>query len=332
MPRFKKFLRLIQIRLDISYTLTHTIIVKRFKQYITIRNTILCSLLISWLSVFFGCEPTENYNPYKTPEVQPYEPYDKKIGNGQLTYYIFHNFMGQEPDIIPSTATADTESYLEKGILYLQTQYGSFSENLADRPNLQRYFAQVTFSPEIKNNHHHKREYTVSEKMDYYINQISDSCELVMTDILENLDEPHEREAFILCYRVLANEAYWEGLGKVRESSNKMMEKYKLERASISDLWIKNQFLRSVDLENDIENRKLLNATGKLYTLIHNAVLNMQKNSITEDIKLKDLQNFINLALTESSLKAMHDYTAKLLRHTEEECGIESGIVDAMGK
>lgn len=279
-----------------------------------------------------SCEPTTNTPASKEPKVQPAAPYDKKIGNGQLTYYIFHNFIGQEPDIIPSTAMADTESYLEKGVIYLHTQYSSFGESLTDRPNLQRYFAQVTFTPEIKTTRR-KREYTTGEKMDYYINQISASCELVMTDIVKNLTEPQEREAFILCYRVLANEAYKEGLGSLRnESDSRMMKKYKSEREAVSALWAGNEFLKSVNLEKDIENRKLLNTTGKLYTLIHNAVLNMQKSTITEDIKIKDLQNLINLALNKSSLKAMHDYTAELLKHTEEECGIESGIVDAMGK
>ena len=279
-----------------------------------------------------SCKPTTNTPAPKEPEIRPTDPYDKKFGNGQLTYYIFHNFMGQEPDIIPSTAAADTEHYLDKGIIYIQTQYDNFDESLQDRPKLQRYFAQVTFTPEIKTTRR-KREYTVSEKMDYYINQISVSCELVMTDIVKNLTEPQEREAFILCYRVLANEAYKEGLGSLRnETDNQMMKKYKSEREAVSALWSENEFLKSVNLENDIENRKLLNTTGRLYTLIHNAVLNMQKSTITEDIKIKDLQNLINLALNESSLKAMHDYTAELLKHTGEICSIESGIVDAMGK
>lgn len=109
-----------------------------------------------------------------------------------------------------------------------------------------------------------------------------------------------------------------------------MMDKYNQERDAVSALWTKNQFLKSTSLDIDLDRYKCKGITGKLYTLIHNAVQNMQQTYITEEIKMADLQNVFNLALNISSLQAMHDYTADFLRHTAEDCIISSDLIEDM--
>ena len=255
----------------------------------------------------------------------PSDPYSKKIGS-VYNIYLFHNFIGEEPDIIPSTAKEDVKRYLEQGVTYLQSQFDDFYESVSDRAGVQRYFAQfkIDFSdvPEIKEGRC-TRERSDCEKMDYYINLISEVCEPVMTEILNNLPKSDEHDAMILCYRVLANEVYREALGSSRNSSNTMMEKYNKERTAISALWDGNSFLKSISLESDLdpslESRRCARTADKLYTLLHNAANSMKEsNKILGELSMKDLQYFITLNLNASSLEAMHDFTAPLLKH--EEC------------
>lgn len=262
----------------------------------------------------------------------PSAPYSKKIGSVYNTY-IFHNFIGEEPDIIPSTAKADVNRYLEQGVSYLQSQFDDFYESVSDRAGVKRYFAQfnIDFSdvPKIRQGHY-SRERSDCEKMDYFVNKISEVCEPVMTEILNN--SKNEHDAMLLCYRVLANEAYREGLGNKRKSNNKMMDKYNQERADISVLWEVNNFLKSISLENDLdhrlESRRCARTADKLYTLLHDAANKMQQsNPILEDINMKDLQYFITLALNASSLAAMHDFSEELLKHDEEGCTLNVKIL-----
>ena len=298
-----------------------------------IKSIILCAFVYAILFMLSSCTPTVNSTKKDNKPADPSAPYSKKIGSIYNTY-IFHNFIGEEPDIIPSTAKADVNRYLEQGVSYLQSQFDDFYESVSDRAGVKRYFAQfnIDFSdvPKIRQGHY-SRERSECEKMDYFINKISEVCEPVMTEILNNLPK-NEHDAMVLCYRVLANEAYREGLGNKRKSNNKMMDKYNQERADISVLWEVNNFLKSISLENDLdhrlESRRCARTADKLYTLLHDAANKMQQsNPILEDINMKDLQYFITLALNASSLAAMHDFTEELLKHDEEGCTLNVKIL-----
>ena len=257
------------------------------------------------------------------------DPYSKKIGSVYNTY-VFHNFIGEDPDIILSTAKDDVSRYLELGVTYLQAQFDDFYDSVSERAGVKRYFAQfkIDFSdvPEIKEGHH-SRERSDIEKIDYYFTKISEICEPVMTEILDNLTKSDEHDAMILCYRVLANEAYREAIGNNRNTDNTMMEKYNQERASIEVRWSENSFLKSISLERDLDSslssRHCARTADKLYTLLHNAANNMQgTNKVLDELSMKDLQYFITLTLNSSALAAMHDVTSSLLKHREEDCSM----------
>ena len=188
---------------------------------------------------------------------------------------------------------------------------------------MQRYFSQLTFKPIDQNVRHYF--HTPNAQMDYYINQISKSCELVMADIVKNLNQPADREALILCYRVLLNEAYKEGLGNKYNSNNPI---YNNEKDAIAALWANNSRLKSVVLDNDINKNQCRQTVNKLYTLLYSAESKMHDNSLWRDLKLKDLQAVIALSLNTSSLAAMHDYTAEFLNH--QICGMNPQIIQTM--
>lgn len=71
-----------------------------------------------FLNIIFlvECDGTYNTSTQKKEDIKPSDPYSKEVGNGILTYYIFHNFIGEEPDIIPATANDDVENYLNNGV------------------------------------------------------------------------------------------------------------------------------------------------------------------------------------------------------------------------
>ena len=259
--------------------------------------------------------------------VKDSEPYTKFIGTGGQKDYAFHNFMGEKPDIIPSTAKADVNRYFEQGAAYIQTQFADFYISLSGRADLQRYFAQfnLNFHSELQAQYHrrHNREISDCEKMDFYANKISEVCGLVLKDIADNLTAPGERDAFILCYRLLANEAYKEALGENRKTENEMTQKYKAERFALFELCKKNSFLSSISFDTDIDYNKCRRLVDRLYTLLYKAAQNMREKSSLHDfsIKEKDLQDALNLALNASALSAMHDRVSDLLQH--EECRME---------
>ena len=171
-----------------------------------IQAVILCAILSA------SCVQSSGWTSSTGGGVKDSEPYTKFIGNGPYKDYAFHNFMGEKPDIIPSTAKADVNRYFERGAAYIQTQFGDFYGSLSGRADVQRYFAQfnLNFNSELEEQfrRRHKREISDCEKMDFYVNKISEVCGLVLADIMNNLPSPDERGAFVLCCRLLANEAY----------------------------------------------------------------------------------------------------------------------------
>ena len=287
-----------------------------------IKETTIKNLRIIFMAICIALVGNASFAVDSFGRKQP-EPYTKTIGSPPSNSYDLHNFIGEDPDIIPSTAKADVRRYLEQGTIYLQTQFDSFCNSLSDRPSLQRYFAQFRidfFNLPEENRRHHRREISDCQRMDCCANKILEAYQLVLADILKNLKKPEEREAMTLCYRALANEAYKEGLGSNRKADNFMTQKYNQEKAAVSALWQNNSFLRSVPLDHDIEYNKARRLVSKLYTLHYNAAQNMRENSSLRDFSIleKDLRGALNLALNASAIAAMHDCVVPLLNH--EEC------------
>ena len=294
---------------------------------------VLGTALTAATTLTTGCTPGTFYNgelieePHKT-QGELYEPYDIAMGNGN---YFFHNFMGEEPDIIEQTVTTDVERYLSAGQAYLQNLFADFNNTLIQRPTLQRYFRRFNYRVPNGNDHsNHHPDYNQKHggDIDTTINQISAACEPIMADIVKNLNSETDRDAIIICYRVLGNEAYKEGLGEYRdnEDDNVLMDKYQQEVAELKTACADNYNL-SFNLENEINILHCRRITDNLDTLLNRAVLNMN-HSLNDELTIADLRKVINIALTTRSLEAMHDYTQDNLKHLN--CNMELGITAMM--
>lgn len=295
-----------------------------------IKKGIQIGVLGTALTTMTGCQPGSwtYYNgeqiekPSKTPG-EPYEPYDIAMGNG---HYVFHNFMGEEPDIIEQTVTTDVEHYLSAGQTYLQNLFSDFNDSLTDRPALQRYFRRFNYQASNKDRRGHHDKNNGGTAIDTTINQISDACEPIMADIVKNLDNATDRDGISICYRILGNEAYKEGLGIYRNEKNDFMHKYNQERSSLKTAMSANYDL-NFNLDNEIDILYCRRTTDHLDQLLDRAAQNMN-GKLNGELKVADLQQIINIALTTRSLEAMHDFTQENLRH--QNCQMELGITDAM--
>lgn len=265
-----------------------------------------------------GCKMPSNYDnnseivdisKEQTQDVEPHQPYNKVIGNKN---YCFHNFIGQEPDIVDYTANKDVANYLDMGQEYVQGLFDKFQTSIQDRPDVANYFGRF----ELQKTNRHERG--VGKKIDNLANEITAPCGYYLADIIKNLDREVDREAFILCYATLANEAYREGLGN--------SEKYDARRGSIEHAWRQNDFTRSTEYNHDIDDRKCRQTTNDMDILLDCAWRNMQYE--LDDLRIQDLRNVVIIALNTSSLEAMHDYTAENLEHTR--CDMQIDILDQL--
>lgn len=264
-------------------------------------------------------------------EEKLHKPYSKKIGNTKA--YTFHNYIGEEPSIYTGTAEADADYYLNEGVSYLQSQFNEFYQTLSNRPGLQQYFAQYNSDFTNLPIRHGHRETTANEKMDYLVNKISDTCIPILTEIANCSYNNADRKAFILCYRVLANENYKEAIGNARDNNNNdMMRKYNTEQAYISALWPQNDVLKSVPLNKDIyldlDKFKYNRITAVMHTLLSKSNPKICSNPLLQDITVEDLENVISLSLNARSITAMHDYVSTMSTH--ENCQMNDQIIQSL--
>lgn len=290
----------------------------------TIVKSAAAAGLLATAPLIQSCAPM-TYSPDSLvqEEINPAAPYDKTIGNRT---YTFHNFIGQEPDIIASTAENDIARYNDMSVLYLQEKFDIFNQSIAGSPNLQRYFARfnIDFSKLPEKRHHHNHKITESEKTDYRINQMSAALAPVFADMVKYSKNAEHREALILIMRTMANEARKEGT-----AHNADLTVYRQERTAISKQWLQNDFLKTVNLDKDLDQNKCNSIAGKLYTLHFEIVKNMQqKDKILGDINYHYLQDLTNLFFLGVGLDAAHDYTVTYVNHTN--CTAEFTVIQAM--
>ena len=257
-------------------------------------------------------------NPGNTSNSQYDTPYDKTLGNGN---YFIHSFIGDKDGIQPNTVVDDTNHYLKLGETYIKNLANNFNRSLDGRTGAQNYFN--SFVSSINNNNNFKVS-TGSTNLDFATNIISRACEPIMNDIIRNLNNSSERAALYLCYSVMDNESYKLGLGNYRNSSSKLMDEYKANRNGVVNYWKTNDYLKSVDMDDDIDNQNCRHITNTVDTLLNTAANNMG-NGITAS----DLRQVVNMAMTTKSLMAMHDRTQNNLKHNNN-CVMLVNIVNSM--
>ncbi|MCM1320584.1 MAG: hypothetical protein NC176_06835 [Treponema brennaborense] len=248
-------------------------------------------------------------------------PYDVTIGN-----YTLHNFMGENPKFTGSTvnegegsayAVNNVNYYLNKAETYIKGLANNLEQSLNGRPNAQNYFSNVINTLKSNRYYHIYEVRPGGQEFDKLLNVNPLPFDKIFTDIIKNLDNADEREAFELCYRVLAGESYKEGLGYYRNYSNPQMSDYNTEKEDLIYYVSNNKYLNDLDLTNiyaQNDRQAFTPITTRTDFFLNKAVskMNSQQNL---DLQVSDLQQCMNLALTCNSLGAMHDYTKGALTH-----------------
>lgn len=276
-----------------------------------------------------GCSmPTSGYEQPKK-EKEYGKPTDRKIGNRT---YNLHCFSGTGiNDLYYDTMADDINYYLGKAETYTKGLVGEFSNDpsFKRRTSAQNYFSQFI------NNYQDNNGYTEYKSnpgrgLDSTITNNTLPLEPIFADIMKNLNGSNQRGAFYYSYRVLANEAYKEGLGYKRNMDKASeMERYNNEKTKITTKWGgNNTLLNNISLSSEYGSNDFGEITRLLDELTGYAADNMTAKGLGE-IRATDLQKIINIALTTYSLEAMHNRSENSLGHTNN-CSYRNLIVDTM--
>lgn len=221
--------------------------------------------------------------------------------------YSYHKFVGEDDKITRETAVQDVNHYLGLAESYVK--------GLANGFNKPEKFQTLINS--LKNtNNYNVDGYDGARKMDAIINAFK-PCENILVDVISNLGNYGdakqnylEREAFEMCYRVLANETYYEAYGADR---NMVKNAYENEKNKLITGWSpeENKYLNSTNLISAYNNKNftpIANLTDSL----------LRKASSKMGVTTADLRKVVNIALAGQSLHAMHDLTSNALNHKQE--------------
>ena len=187
-----------------------------------------------------------------------------------------HNYSGNNDYLQPGeNYVTEVNYYLNLAETYNKGLVNNFETSLVNRPAAKNYFSNCT--NELKANSYYIDEIKPGGyNFDFLINVNNDATTYIFADIIKNLPTVDERYAFRECYRILANEAYKEGLGTSRNGSNSYMTKYQKEKDSIK-LYINISqsygypSFQNIDLEQEYGANNFVNITNLLDSLIDTA-------------------------------------------------------------
>ena len=210
-----------------------------------------------------------------------------------------------------------------------------FETSLANRPAAKNYFSNCTNALKANSYYHIDEIQPGDYDFDSLININNDATTYIFADIIKNLPTSDERYAFQNCYRILANEAYKEGLGSYRNGSSALMTKYQKEKDSIALLievgliYDGFQSFQNIDLEQEYGANNFANITNLLDSLIDTAITNMNQSAslgLNGELESQDLRQIVNLTTANESLSALHDRTANNLKHNS--CVMQEDVIE----
>ena len=208
-------------------------------------------------------------------------------------------------------------AYLSEAKDYIEDLAEKFEQSLNGRPAAKNYFSNVIKTLKDDSYFHIDETFPGGQNFDAAVNKNFFAGEYVFANIIKNLDNNDEREAFEYCYRVLANETYKEGLGNYRNFESPLMDNYNNEKKKLINRFLSNQKLKDIDLASIYEENDL--KKFKPITDLTNSLLGKAKTNINNkqnlDLQVSDMQQFLNISLTLNSLGAMHDYSKSALQH-----------------
>ena len=224
-------------------------------------------------------EPTNQYG----------EPYTRTIGNGN---YQFYSFVGENYYAPAETIVDDVNYYLGKAETHIKGLTDGF-----ENPG---YFNALIQS--IKGNNDYDVT-TVNSNMDYVYYSIADNaCAPVCADIIKNLNNVDDQYLLYYAYRILANEAYKEGVGPSRQFPGGEMADYDDEKYSIENAGQYLEGLGITEVGQVYDDNFFVHITNLTDRLLGDASARM-------GVSTTDLQRVFNIALTSESLRGMHNLT-----------------------
>ena len=252
-------------------------------------------------------------------------PTDTKIGD-----FVLHNFIGETYYAPAETIVEDVNHYLGLAETYINDQVDAFEKSLDGRPAAQEYFADLINSIKNNNNgkfHVDRADNNNARKIDGIADNISDACSPIMCDIVTNLDNSKEGLAMCNIYRIMANEAYYQGLGGTREGR---ATSYNNEKNDIIDTAQYNEFFNEQNLDlNEMYNTKNFDQITQFSDGFYQKAAAKMGNQITKD----DLVNVTNMALLPWSFLGMDVLTRGNMKHND--CllyPLNNGITNDMAK
>ena len=253
------------------------------------------------------------------------KPYDVKIGNGN---YTLHNFFG-DSFVTNGDAEGAANKYIDQGKKYIIDAANGLYTSLNGRPAAQNYLGAYN---EFKN---HLDDYlylsgnTPGNVMDMMMGVLSGTTGAVLSDMIKNLDTPSERGGLYSSYRILANEAYKEGLGANRNYSNTFMTKYEQEKENIIWLAEDNAQFANIDFNKEYGSNNFRGITNIMDQMVNKAVTNMNSRKGL-NLRANDVRQVINLSLSAYSLRSMHDISKNLVNHKSCVSGVS--VIEDMKK
>lgn len=261
-------------------------------------------------------------------------PYNQIIGNGN---YFCHSFIGKDTVITKENAAQINQHYVGKARIYAKDSISDLNASLDDRLSAKKYFEN--FSKRIQNNDvvyfNSNPYFPAQEYCDYLINTISQASAPILINVIKNLDNDKDRTAFYVAYRVLANESFKMGINLTDEKQKPMIDGYKQERGYL--IWLAKRYktddisnpFSKFDLENEYKKNDFTGTTNIMDEMLTTAVSNLNERQ-NLDLKLSDMQKFINLSITSRPLESMHNKTIQYLRHGK--CGVYYDLNRVMSK
>lgn len=232
-------------------------------------------------------------------------PTDTKIGD-----FVLHNFVGESYTAPKATIVEDVNHYLGLAETYIKDQVTAFEESLKNRPEAQEYFAD--FIKNMKNNsgfHVDRADDNNATNIDLLSNRIANYCSPIMCDIVKNLDNFKEGEAMYYVYRLLANEAYYQGLGNTREGNTTNYNEEKTQILYAQEDGVFDDY-SNINL-NEIYNTKNFTPITQLADGFYQKAAAKMGNQITKD----DLVSVTNMALLPWSFLGMDNLTRFGMNH-----------------
>ena len=240
-----------------------------------------------------------NNNNDQNTDKEYAQPYDRNLSNG----YVIHNFIGQGTAFPKETVETDTNYYLGKAETYIKGMVNDLNTSVKGRnAETQNYFKK--FINALSNNNNYK---VGTYSFDDAITTNAFNSEYIFQDIIDNLGDQMHAYPFKYGFKLLASEAFKENYNYGNLSA--------AEADQDTSIMMLNTFVPDTDFSSEKNSSTYPKTTKILNDLLDVAAGNMNARN-GYNLTASDLRQVMNIAMTSSSLYAVHESSKTNLGHT----------------